>query len=155
MGQRLWIAAVCLVVLTGFASANGVVTCYSSDLRHGAYVIHGPKLASAENVHRDTGFHTTLDGNIHAQPLFWRPRGSNRSYMIVATSDGASGAIVRAVGAEGDNLLRGYNAQTGQSVFADAGPALIGLHRFQTIIATQSRLYVAADNTAYAFAFGP
>jgi hypothetical protein len=59
------------------------------------------------------------------------------------------------VGAEGDNLLHGFNALTGQSVFTDSGPAMSGLHHFETILATQRRFYVAADNTVYAFAFGP
>src|SRR5665213_2740011 len=33
MGQRLWTVALCLIVLTGLASANSVVTYHNSDLR--------------------------------------------------------------------------------------------------------------------------
>jgi hypothetical protein len=51
--------------------------------------------------------------------------------------------------------LHGFNALTGQVVFSGAGTTMTGLHHFQTILATQRRLYVAADNTVYAFAFGP
>ncbi|HTT97334.1 MAG TPA: hypothetical protein VMF58_04750 [Rhizomicrobium sp.] len=85
----------------------------------------------------------------------WCALFNGQGAPIVTTSDGASDAIVWAVGAEGDNLLHGYNALTGQPVFTDTGPAMAGLHRFQTIVATQSRFYIAADNTVYAFAFGP
>jgi hypothetical protein len=49
---------------------------------------------------------------------------------IVTTTDGRSDPIVLIVGAEGDNRLH-----------------------FQTLIATDDRLYVAADGTVYAFAF--
>jgi len=92
-----------------------------------------------------------------ANPLSvaWCANFNGAGAPIITTSDGSADAIVWAVGAEGDKLLHGYNAQTGQSVFTDTGPAMNGLHRFQTIIATQSRFYVAADNTVYAFAFGP
>jgi len=51
--------------------------------------------------------------------------------------------------------LHGFNALTGQVVFSGAGTTMAGLHHFQTILATQRRLYVAADNTVYSFAFGP
>ena len=84
----------------------------------------------------------------------WCAAFNGKGAPIVTTLDGAADAIVWAVGAEGDNLLHGFNAQTGQPVFTDVGPAMTGLHRYQAIIATQSRFYVAADNTVYAFAFG-
>jgi len=99
MGQRLQIVILFLAVLTGFASANNVVTYHNSNLRHGAYIVHGLTLASAANIHRDTGFHATVSGNIHAQPLFWRPQGSNRSYVIVATENNAVYALNDTTGA--------------------------------------------------------
>jgi hypothetical protein len=72
---------------------------------------------------------------------------------IVTTTDGTANPIVWAVGAEGDNLLHGFDAMTGASVFTDTAPAMAGLHHFETILATQRRFYVAADNTVYAYAF--
>ena len=74
---------------------------------------------------------------------------------IVTTTDGTANAIVWAVGAEGDNLLHGFDALTGQPVFDGTGTAMTGLHHFETILATAKRFYVAADNTVYAFAFTP
>jgi outer membrane protein assembly factor BamB len=77
------------------------------------------------------------------------------SSPIVTTADGVSNPIVWATGAEGDNLLHGFDALTGQVVFAGggAGDVMSGLRHFQTILAAQGRLYVAADGRIYAFTF--
>jgi PQQ enzyme-like repeat protein len=72
---------------------------------------------------------------------------------IVTTSDGTADAIVWATGAEGDNELHGFNAQTGAVVFAGQGTAMSGLHHFSTVLATSKRLYVAGDGNVYAFKF--
>jgi hypothetical protein len=72
---------------------------------------------------------------------------------IVTTSDGAATPIVWVVGAEGDNRLHAFRGDTGESLLGDAAPALKGLHRFQTLIATKDHLFVAADDTVYAFKF--
>jgi hypothetical protein len=72
---------------------------------------------------------------------------------IITTTDGKSNAIVWVVGAQGDNVLHGFNASSGQTVFSGAGEAMSGLHHFVTILAAEKRLYVAADNTVYAFEF--
>jgi outer membrane protein assembly factor BamB len=74
---------------------------------------------------------------------------------IVTTTDGVANPIVWAVGAEGDNLLHGFDAMTGAAVFTDTAPAMAGLHHFETILATPRRFYVAADNTVYAYALAP
>lgn len=70
---------------------------------------------------------------------------------IVTTTDGHSNPIVWMLGAEGDNRLHGFRGDTGESLFT--GPALSGLRHFQTLIATEDRLYVAADGAVYAFGF--
>jgi hypothetical protein len=74
---------------------------------------------------------------------------------IVTTTDGHSEPIVWMVGAEGDNRLHGFRGDTGEPVFAGGGPneAMAGLHHFQSLIATDRRLYVGADDRIYAFAF--
>jgi len=65
-----------------------------------------------------------------------------------------SNPIVWIVGAEGDNLLHGFRGDTGQPLFAGGGSAnkMRGLHHFQTLIAAENHLYVAADGRIYAFA---
>lgn len=70
---------------------------------------------------------------------------------IVTTTDGHSDPIVWMLGAEGDDRLHGFRGDTGEPLFT--GPPLSGLRHFQTLIATQDRLYVAADGAVYAFAF--
>jgi len=95
----------------------------------------------------------TVTGN--AVSFTWCVRLAGAGAPIVTTTDGTANPIVWVVGAEGDNQLHGYNALTGQVVFSGTGTTMTGLHHFQTILATQRRLYVAADNTVYSFAFGP
>jgi hypothetical protein len=72
---------------------------------------------------------------------------------IVTTTDGHSNPIVWAVGAQGDGLLHAFKGDTGEVLFSGPQPGLAGLHRLQTLIATQDRLYVGADGTIYAFTF--
>jgi hypothetical protein len=81
------------------------------------------------------------------------PRGAGSP--IVTTTDGHSEPIVWMVGAEGDNLLHAFKGETGEPLFAGGGPkeAMAGLHHFQTLIATDERLYVGADDRIYSFAF--
>jgi outer membrane protein assembly factor BamB len=74
---------------------------------------------------------------------------------IVTTTDGHSNPIVWVVGAEGDNRLHGFRGDTGEVVFNGGGAAdaMTGLRHFQTLIATDDHIYVAADGKVYAFAF--
>lgn len=74
---------------------------------------------------------------------------------IVTTTDGHSDPIVWMLGAEGDNALHGFKGDTGEPLFGAAGAAeaMAGLRRFQTLIATEDRLYVGADGWVYAFSF--
>ncbi|HTT97333.1 MAG TPA: PQQ-binding-like beta-propeller repeat protein [Rhizomicrobium sp.] len=76
--------------------------------------------------------------------------GSNGG-PIVTTTDGAANAIVWVPGAEGDNELHGFNAQTGAVVFPGTGTGMSGLHHYQTILATQKRFYVAGDGKVFSF----
>jgi hypothetical protein len=74
---------------------------------------------------------------------------------IVTTTDGSANPIVWVVGAEGDNRLHAFRGDTGEVLFNGGGSAemMAGLRHFQTLIATDKRLYVAADGRVYAFAF--
>jgi hypothetical protein len=71
---------------------------------------------------------------------------------IVTTTDGRSDPIVWVVGAEGDNRLHAFRGDGGEPL-ATSPEAMRGLHHFQTLIAGEDRLYVAADGTIYAFVF--
>lgn len=59
------------------------------------------------------------------------------------------------VGAEGDNRLHAFEGETGEEVplGAAGATAMTGLRRFQTLIATNDKLYVGADDRIYAFGF--
>jgi hypothetical protein len=84
----------------------------------------------------------------------WCEAFSGGGAPIITTTDGNSNPIAWVVGAEGDDLLHGFNALTGQAVFSGNGTAMNGLHHFVTILAAEKHLYVAADGTVYAFTFG-
>ncbi len=74
---------------------------------------------------------------------------------IFTTTDGHSNPIVWVLGAEGDDRLHGFRGDNGEQLFAGGGPAdaMTGLRHFQTLLATDDRLYVGADGRLYAFAF--
>jgi outer membrane protein assembly factor BamB len=72
---------------------------------------------------------------------------------IVTTTDGRSNPIVWIVGAEGDNQLHGFKGDTGERLYTGPSQPMAGLRHFQTLIATEDRLYVAADGGIYAFTF--
>jgi hypothetical protein len=94
---------------------------------------------------------TTGSAPIHTA---WCAPFKGRGAPIITTTDGSSNAIVWVVGAEGDNLLHGFDAANGHVVFAGGNAPMTGLHHFETIMAAEGRLYAAADGRVYAFAFG-
>ena len=83
----------------------------------------------------------------------WCAPFNGRGAPIITTTADRANAIVWVVGAEGDNLLHGFDAATGKAVFAGGGEQMSGLHHFVTILAAEKHLYVAADNRVYAFTF--
>ncbi len=84
----------------------------------------------------------------------WCASFDGRGAPIITTSSSSLNPIVWVVGAEGDNRLHGFDAQSGSIIYAGGtGEAMHGLHHFQTLIAADHRLYVGADNTVYAFTY--
>ena len=71
---------------------------------------------------------------------------------IVTTTDGRADPIVWIVGAQGDNRLHAFRGDDGEPL-ASPPERMRGLHHFQTLIASDDRLYIAADGTVFAFAF--
>jgi hypothetical protein len=77
---------------------------------------------------------------------------------IVTTTDPTSNPIVWVVGAEGTNLLYGWDGETGASIYngaiaADGGaaPKMAGVLHFTTLIDVKGRLFVGASDKLYAF----
>ncbi len=83
----------------------------------------------------------------------WCAALSGAGAPIITTTDGVSQPIVWVVGAEGDDLLHGFNAMNGQVAFAGDKEAMSGLHHFQTILVANRHFYVGADERIYAFTF--
>ena len=73
----------------------------------------------------------------------WCGGVSGRGSAIATTTDGHSNPIVWVLGAEGDNRLHGFRGDTGEPLVTSE--PLSGLRHFETLIATQDRLYVGAD----------
>jgi len=80
----------------------------------------------------------------------WSISSSGRTAPFV-TNDTANGFIVWAAGSDG--RLRGYNGDTGATIFAGGGAneVMSGIRSFNTGIAARGRIYYAADNKVYAF----
>jgi hypothetical protein len=72
---------------------------------------------------------------------------------IVTTDEDNSNPIIWMVGAEGDDRLHGFRADTGAPVFTGDGSAELmqGLRHFVTILASDDRLFIAGDGRIYAF----
>jgi outer membrane protein assembly factor BamB len=83
----------------------------------------------------------------------WCAPLNGRGAPIVTTTNGSANPIVWVTGAQGDNEIHGFNATTGKVIFSGANTVMQGLRHFGTLIAANGRLYVAADNNVYAFAF--
>jgi outer membrane protein assembly factor BamB len=83
----------------------------------------------------------------------WCAPFSGRGAPIITTTETKADPIVWVVGAEGDNLLHGFDASNGKAVFSGGGAQMSGLRHFATILAAEKHLYVAADNRVYAFTF--
>ena len=99
---------------------------------------------------------TVLKIEAHPAPRIstaWCGDISGRGAPIATADDDNSSPIVWMVGAEGDNRLHGFRADTGAPVFAGggAGDAMQGLRHFVTILAADERLFVAGDGRIYAF----
>lgn len=94
-------------------------------------------------------------GKRAVKPAWCRPVDGMGS-PITTTSDGHGDRIVWVVGAEGDNRLHGFKADTGDPVFAGdrQEDSMPGLRHFVTIVAANDRLYVAGDGKVYAFTLG-
>ena len=122
---------------------------------NGSYVAFAGVGASCPNG-TTNGNLTVLRIDAHPVPKVspaWCGAISGRGAPIITTDDDNSNPIVWMVGAEGDNRLHGFRADTGASVFGGGGPgdAMTGLRHFATILASDDRLFVAADGRVYAF----
>jgi hypothetical protein len=64
-----------------------------------------------------------------------------------------SQAVIWNAGAEGDNRLHGWDAETGATVFGGGGngDVMANLRRFSSPIAVHGRVFVGGDGKLFAF----
>jgi hypothetical protein len=85
------------------------------------------------------------------EPLWCAPlRG--RGAPIITTSDGHADPIVWVDGAEGDERLHAFRADTGLPLFTSA-ETIPGVRHFETLLVANQHLYIAADNRVVAFSW--
>ncbi len=83
----------------------------------------------------------------------WCANNLGSGSPIVTTTDGTLEPVVWSVGSESSNRLHAFNGETGEVLFDGGGPneQMSFVRRFQTPIAVNGRILVAADNELYAF----
>jgi PQQ enzyme repeat len=83
----------------------------------------------------------------------WTASENGRGSPFVTSTDGTNNVIVWGIGSEGDQRLHAFDGDTGASIFTGGGvnELMTGTRRFNTAIAARGRIYVANDNTVYAF----
>jgi outer membrane protein assembly factor BamB len=123
--------------------------------QNGSYVAFEGAGAGCPNGVSNSGL-VVLKIDAHPAPKIstaWCAAVSGRGAPIVTTDDDNSNPIVWMVGAEGDNRLHGFRADTGAAVFTGGGPSdvMAGLRHFATILASDDRLFIAGDGRVYAF----
>jgi PQQ-like domain len=76
------------------AENDATVPTYHADAaRSGHYVFPGLTWANAADMRLDAAFDGRVQGNIYAQPLYWRPPGAAGGLVIVATEDNVVAAL--------------------------------------------------------------
>jgi len=83
----------------------------------------------------------------------WSMGQSGRGSPWVTTTDGTNNTIVWVAGAQGDQRLHGYNADTGAVVYPGGGAneLMTGTRQWNTGMVARGRIYFGADNRVYAF----
>ena len=84
----------------------------------------------------------------------WCANNQGSGSPIVTTTDGQSNAIVWTAGAEGSKRLHGFDGDTGALVYTGGGAGDVmpnQVRHFNSPIAVNGRIIVAADNALYAF----
>ena len=101
--QRIWCGLTLLIAAAagvgGAAAAASVTTYHGYADRSGLYVAPTLTWTKAATVRLDTGFHATIDGVVHSQPLYWVPPGGGAARIIVATENNKVYALDAATGA--------------------------------------------------------
>jgi hypothetical protein len=71
----------------GAAGETSVLTYHGDNSRSGNFVVPALTWHKARSVHLDPMFRARVDGQLYAQPLYWRSSGSNAGMLFVATEN--------------------------------------------------------------------
>ena len=82
------------------AQDNSVLTYHGDDSRSGHFVVPALSWEKARSVRLDRTFEARVAGPLYAQPLYWRPPGSNSGILLVATENDVVQAIDATTGHE-------------------------------------------------------
>jgi len=80
----------------------------------------------------------------------WNASQSGQGSPWVTTTDVTHNAIVWVVGAEGDDLLHGYNGDTGAVIYTGTDQ-MTGTRKWNSGMVARGSIYVANDNKVYKF----
>ena len=96
-----------LIVLTPSGVASGqapgdgsVLTYHGHADRSGNFVVRDLTWNRARSLRLDERFQARISGHLYAQPLYWRPPGSDRSQLLVATENNNVYALDATTGQE-------------------------------------------------------
>jgi len=82
------------------AGETSVLTYHGDNSRSGNFVVPELSWDKARSVHLDHMFGAHFDGPLYAQPLYWRPSGSNTGMLFVATENDVVQAFDAKTGSE-------------------------------------------------------
>jgi hypothetical protein len=85
--MKLEFLAMMLVATPAFGATptdTTIASYHGAPDRAGNYIVPSLNWQSAGTVHRDRVFDGHVEGHIYAQPLYWRPPGSERGLIIAA-----------------------------------------------------------------------
>jgi hypothetical protein len=82
------------------AGDASVLTYHGDNSRNGIFVVPALSWDKARSVHLDRRFEARFDGPLYAQPLYWRPPGSNTGTLFVATENDVVQAFDPVTGGE-------------------------------------------------------
>jgi hypothetical protein len=129
----------------------GAHALYSTDTATYVAFRGGAEQCTSENGGTDLVTIKIIAGPPVIFAASWCASATGGGSPIVTTTDGQSEAIVWAVGAEGNDLLQGFDGDTGATIFAGGATPIAGARRYTAPIVAKGRIFVAADNTVVAF----
>jgi plastocyanin len=122
-------------------------------------------LNAAATYRTDKGTYVAFRGSGHSLSTFritgaspptidfpvWSVPGNACGSPFVTSTGGTNNMIVWVIGSGGDQLLHGYNGDTGAVIYA-GNDFIAGTHTYSTTgIVARGRIYIGTDNKVYAF----